>query len=146
MNIILVIKDNVSINKIACMFFVILSGVGVTILYFNDPRIAKFYPLCIFRIVTGCNCPGCGGLRATYCLLHGDFISALKYNPLLVISLPFIFLLAITKIKDLVRGCLGQSLEFSSPMPYCEISLVGPLLFYRPLLFPINSRKFISSK
>jgi len=99
MNIILVIKDNVSINKIACMFFVILSGVGVTILYFNDPRIAKFYPLCIFRVVTGCNCPGCGGLRATYCLLHGDFISALKYNPLLVISLPFIFFLVITKNK-----------------------------------------------
>ena len=99
MNIILVIKDNVLVNRIVCMFFVILSGVGVTILYFNDPRIVKFYPICFFRVATGCNCPGCGALRATYCLLHGDFISALKYNPLLVISLPFIFLLAITKHK-----------------------------------------------
>ena len=99
MNIILVIKDNVLVKRIVCMFFVILSGVGVTILYFNDPRIVKFYPICFFRVATGCNCPGCGALRATYCLLHGDFISALKYNPLLVISLPFIFLLAITKHK-----------------------------------------------
>ncbi|MEY4787842.1 MAG: hypothetical protein RLZ61_60 [Planctomycetota bacterium] len=32
------------------MFFVILSRVGVTILYFNDPRIVKFYPICFFGL------------------------------------------------------------------------------------------------
>ena len=50
MNIILVIKDNVLVKRIVCMFFVILSRVGVTILYFNDPRIVKFYPICFFGL------------------------------------------------------------------------------------------------
>ncbi len=99
MNFILAAKENAIIKKIFLFSGIIFSGTGLVILYFNDPRIAKFYPLCFFRVVTGCNCPGCGALRATYCLLHGDFISAIKYNPLLVISLPFIFLLAITKHK-----------------------------------------------
>lgn len=45
--------------------------------------------------MTGLNCPGCGSLRATHCLLHGNVGDAIKLNPLLVISIPFLaFLIA----------------------------------------------------
>lgn len=38
---------------------------------------------CVFRQVTGLYCPGCGGTRMVRDLLHGDFFSAPRYNPLL---------------------------------------------------------------
>lgn len=44
--------------------------------------------MCPFLLTTGFYCPGCGTLRATYALLHGDVRLALAQNPFLVLSLP----------------------------------------------------------
>ena len=44
---------------------------------------------CSFHQLTGLQCPGCGGQRAFYMLLHGHPIQALRYNALLIIGLPF---------------------------------------------------------
>lgn len=38
--------------------------------------------------MTGLQCPGCGSQRAIHALLHGDIISAWRFNALLVISIP----------------------------------------------------------
>jgi len=35
-------------------------------------------------------CPGCGVLRALHQLLHGDLAPAFRFNPMLVVSLPFL--------------------------------------------------------
>lgn len=40
---------------------------------------------CPFRLVTGFDCPGCGGTRAVLCLVHGRLIGALHYNAFLVL-------------------------------------------------------------
>ena len=55
--------------------------------YFFDPSSHHFYPVCQFHRLTGLNCPGCGGTRALYALLHGDFSTALRDNALLVAGL-----------------------------------------------------------
>jgi len=47
-----------------------------------------FYPKCMFHVMTGLDCPGCGGLRAAHQLLHGNVRAALELNPLLVCMLP----------------------------------------------------------
>lgn len=40
---------------------------------FVDPHNADLvYPLCLFKLLTGWNCPFCGGLRLMHDLLHGD--------------------------------------------------------------------------
>lgn len=41
------------------------------------------YP-CLFRLLTGLYCPGCGGTRALKCLLQGKVLTSLYYNPLIV--------------------------------------------------------------
>ena len=65
-----------------------LAGLGV--LYAVDPRNPGSYPVCPFLGLTGCYCPGCGTLRALHSLLYGHFASAFGYNPLAVLSLPFV--------------------------------------------------------
>ncbi|MDW7980289.1 MAG: DUF2752 domain-containing protein [Verrucomicrobiales bacterium] len=71
----------------------ILLGLGAAaIIYAFDPARTWFYPPCMFHALTGLKCAGCGGLRAIHKLLHGEFADALRYNALVVISLPFALL------------------------------------------------------
>ena len=44
----------------------------------------KTGPPCVFHELTGLYCPGCGSGRAVSAALHGRFLQALTYNPLLV--------------------------------------------------------------
>ena len=56
----------------------------------HDPLIPM--PLCPIRLLTGLECPGCGGLRATWGVLHGDLSGALADNALVVLALPFLLI------------------------------------------------------
>jgi Protein of unknown function (DUF2752) len=62
---------------------------GVTLFWFNPSRYG-FYPPCLFHSLTGLDCPGCGGTRALYQLLHGHIETAFRLNALLVALLPFV--------------------------------------------------------
>lgn len=54
----------------------------------NPPQQVKWYPPCLFKKTTGFDCPGCGGARASYNLLHGDIPTAANHNLLLLVLLP----------------------------------------------------------
>src|ERR1035441_2672210 len=62
---------------------VVAAGIAATVFFFN-PSAHNFYPVCQFHRLTGLNCPGCGGTRALYALLHGHWATALRDNALLV--------------------------------------------------------------
>jgi len=64
-----------------------VAGLSLLILFLFDPAHYSFYPTCYFHLLTGLYCPGCGGLRATHQLLHGNFAAAARLN-LLVLLLP----------------------------------------------------------
>lgn len=68
---------------------IIVSG-GV-VLYWLDPARYVFMPKCIFRTLTGWDCPGCGLQRAVHALLHGHFAEAFQYNYFLFMALPYVF-------------------------------------------------------
>lgn len=68
----------------------VLASGGVAILFYFDPQTHAFYPECLFRAVTGWDCPGCGVLRAIHQLLHGNVAAAARLNLLFVLSLPVI--------------------------------------------------------
>jgi hypothetical protein len=54
-----------------------------------DPHNPDFaFPACPFRLLTGWNCPACGGLRMTHDLLHGDLAAAAVDNVFLLAGLP----------------------------------------------------------
>jgi hypothetical protein len=55
----------------------------------NDPhRLGSAYPPCPFKVLTGWDCPGCGGLRMTHDLLHGNLHLAVLDNAFLLIAFP----------------------------------------------------------
>lgn len=45
-------------------------------------------PKCLFRLLTGYDCPGCGSQRAFHALLHGRLAEAWGYNPYLFFAVP----------------------------------------------------------
>lgn len=52
-----------------------------------DPDAA---PTCIMKLTTGFDCPGCGGTRALWYVLHADLPAAARHHFLFVFSLPFL--------------------------------------------------------
>lgn len=82
---------------------------GLAYVGLGDPHSPNFvFPVCPFKALTGLNCPGCGGLRMTHDVLHGDFSAAVVDNVFLLVGLP---LLAAWLV---VRWRRGQRLM---PMP-----------------------------
>lgn len=60
-------------------------------LYNFPPTEHSFYPRCPFYACTHLLCPGCGGTRALYEMLHLNFTGALHYNALVAAALvPFV--------------------------------------------------------
>jgi Protein of unknown function (DUF2752) len=59
-----------------------------TYIYTVDPNVSKAYPQCPLKAITGLDCPGCGGLRATHSLLHGDIAGAFDHNVIAAIFVP----------------------------------------------------------
>ena len=56
-----------------------------------DPhRVRSPYPPCPFKLLTGLNCPACGGLRMTHDLLQGDLGAAAVDNVFLLFGLPLL--------------------------------------------------------
>ncbi|MBI3851834.1 MAG: DUF2752 domain-containing protein [Verrucomicrobia bacterium] len=68
---------------------------GLVILFLFDPAQYALYPRCLLHSSTGLFCPSCGALRATHELLHGNLAAAFRFNPLWVLSLPFLIWMAI---------------------------------------------------
>jgi hypothetical protein len=48
------------------------------------------FPVCPFRLLTGWNCPACGGLRMVQDVLHGDLAAAITDNVFLLIGIPML--------------------------------------------------------
>jgi hypothetical protein len=64
-------------------------------------------PACMFKVLFGIDCPGCGMTRAFFALLRGDLAGSLTYNPALIPLLMTIVVLFIQlKIKHPKGGLL----------------------------------------
>lgn len=61
-------------------------------------------PPCLILRFTGLYCPGCGGQRMIFSLLHGDFPAAFQRNPFLFCLLPLLLLYSIIETVRYIRG------------------------------------------
>jgi hypothetical protein len=67
---------------------VLLTGSLVYIGLVDPHKPGALFPQCPFRLLTGWNCPACGGLRMTHDLLHGNLAAACMDNAFLLVGLP----------------------------------------------------------
>lgn len=58
------------------------------------------FPPCPFKLLTGWNCPACGGLRMTHDLLHGDLGAAVVDNVFLLAGLPLLAIWVLWRLKQ----------------------------------------------
>jgi hypothetical protein len=78
---------------------------GLAYIGIADPHRPGFlFPACPFHVLTGWNCPACGGLRMTHDLLHGDVGAAMTDNAFVLVGTPLLALWL------LVRWRLGRKL------------------------------------
>lgn len=66
---------------------------------------------CPFHSLTGLYCPGCGGLRAVDSLLKADFVQAFRYNSLIVILPPLLFLFLNRSFRERVAETKHKRIE-----------------------------------
>lgn len=70
----------------------------------GDPHRPGFlFPPCPFRALTGWNCPGCGGLRMTNDLLHGDLGAAVTDNAFALVGVPLLVLWLVVRWRRGLR-------------------------------------------
>ena len=81
-----------------------LLAIGAAYVFAFEPGKTGLFPICMFRFLTGYQCPGCGSTRAMHQILHGHLLAAFMLNPLFLIALPFIFYAFLRYTITVMRG------------------------------------------
>ena len=104
--------------RIAVMLFILLILLaGASFLYYHNPS-GGLKLACPSYYFTKYYCPGCGAGRACYALLHGRWYQAFRYNPLLVILLPWLILYyGLCSIQWLIYGKERVSIHIPEWIP-----------------------------
>jgi hypothetical protein len=74
-------------RSMACVTALALAAL-VAAVCFLEPGSTPFLPPCLFHLLTGFYCPGCGSTRMMYFLVHGHPYLAFRQNPLALLTLP----------------------------------------------------------
>ena len=74
----------------AAMLVCMAGAVGYTVATSPTEANAGASPTCLLKYTTGFICPGCGGTRAAWYLLHGDIPAAARHHALFVFAVPFL--------------------------------------------------------
>ena len=90
----------------------------------------RILPPCMFHLLTGYSCPGCGCTRAVQSLLAGDLFSSLCYHPLILYCTLFYlcFMLSLSLIH-ICTNLFGQSSQPSATRMYLLYLLLVLLCF-----------------
>jgi hypothetical protein len=75
----------------------------------NDPTDARRDPLgpCAFKAMTGWDCPGCGGTRMVWYLLHADLPAAFQHHLIALVAVPVVaYLYVVWAAKRIFRVSL----------------------------------------
>jgi len=95
--------DQLVYRRLTVLFIWLTLSAGAIYLLIFEPGRTGFFPACPFRLVTGFACPGCGSTRGMYALLHGDLITAFKFNPFMVLALPFLIYVLLRHTNAVMR-------------------------------------------
>ncbi|GAA2544237.1 hypothetical protein GCM10010435_10900 [Winogradskya consettensis] len=86
------------------MLVCMAGAVGYTLASNPAAADAGSAPTCLLKYTTGFVCPGCGGTRAAWFLLHGDIPAAARHHALFVFAVPFLIYMYVAWAAKRVFG------------------------------------------
>jgi hypothetical protein len=104
-----------------------------------DPhRPGAVFPFCPFKVITGWDCPACGGLRMTHDVLHGNFSAAVTDNVFLLVGLPLLAIFALWRRRS------GREVVTSSLLVVLAVATLGWTVVRNLPGFPLVPTMLIS--
>ena len=113
-------------STVIAIWSVLLAGAAY--LFVFEPGKTGLFPVCLFRFLTGYQCPGCGSTRAMHQLLHGHVVAAFELNPFFLLAMPFLLYALVRYSVVVMRG--GVSRQNTLPAPYIYALFVVVLSFW----------------
>lgn len=93
-------------------------AIGAAVAYTTLVRPGSVYaathPTCIVRILTGFDCPGCGGTRSAWYLMHGDLVEAARHHAPFVFVVPFLMYMYVAWALKVTFGWRVPQLTLST--------------------------------
>lgn len=81
-----------------------MAALGALALHLRDPHVDGSWGFCPFQVMTGLDCPLCGGLRAVNLLTHLDVVGAASSNLMVVVAIPVVLALWVRRLVACWRG------------------------------------------
>jgi hypothetical protein len=97
-------------------------------LHLRDPHRPGSWGLCPWLLLTGTQCPGCGGLRAINDLTRGDIVAAASSNLLVVSAIPVVALLWARWLRESWRGA-AHRVSLPRALAWCGVLLAAAIAF-----------------
>ena len=116
-------------STVIAIWSVLLAGAGY--LFVFEPGKTGLFPVCLFRLVTGYTCPGCGSTRAMHQLLHGHVVAAFMLNPLFLLAIPFLLYALVRYSVIVMRGGVPRGNTLPAPYIYALFFVVLSFWIFR---------------
>lgn len=99
------------------------------------PKLDLSRSSCVFFLLFGAYCPGCGGTRAVNALLHGHFLQSLWYHPLVLYGavLYLSFMISWTMARFRVFG-IKRGIAFRAGYLYAMVVIIAVNFIAKNLL------------
>jgi hypothetical protein len=120
-------------STVIAIWSVLLAGSAY--LFVFEPGKTGLFPVCLFRFLTGYQCPGCGSTRAMHQLLHGHFVAAFELNPFFLVAIPFLLYALIRYSVIVMRGGVPSQNRLPAPYIYALFFVVLSFWIFRNTSF-----------
>ena len=98
---------------------------GIFYYVVNPTTVSLFIPKCVWRLLTGTQCPACGSQRALNALVHGHLGQALSYNYFFILSIPYALVAVLVSWYN-----FGHSLDGLKRLAFHPITLKAYVILF----------------